>query len=108
MIRQIGIPTWLCSFSSAETRWLPLLHCLGLLIDTRNYTNDELQDMSGIDKCRLIKSDPVLCTKCFDNKVHMFINDVLKSVLNPIGKMKDFFYRVEFQQRGSPHIHMLV
>lgn len=26
----------------------------------------------------------------------------------PIGKIKDYFYRVEFQQRGSPHIHMLV
>lgn len=26
----------------------------------------------------------------------------------PIGKISEFFYRVEFQQRGSPHIHMLV
>ncbi len=35
------------------------------------------------------------------------INDVLKSQHEPVGKLKDFFYRVEFQQRGSPHIHML-
>ena len=26
---------------------------------------------------------------------------------NPIGKIKDYFYRVEFQQRGSPHVHCL-
>ena len=26
----------------------------------------------------------------------------------PIGKIKDWFYRVEYQQRGSPHIHMLI
>ena len=25
----------------------------------------------------------------------------------PIGKVKDYFYRVEFQQRGSPHTHCL-
>ena len=25
----------------------------------------------------------------------------------PIGEIEDFFYRVEFQQRGSPHIHGL-
>lgn len=28
--------------------------------------------------------------------------------MSPLGKIEDFFYRVEFQQRGSPHIHMLL
>ena len=28
-------------------------------------------------------------------------------MLMPIGHILDFFYRVEFQQRGSPHIHAL-
>ena len=26
----------------------------------------------------------------------------------PLGKIKDWFYRLEYQQRGSPHIHMLI
>ena len=26
----------------------------------------------------------------------------------PFGKIADWFYRVEYQQRGSPHIHMLM
>lgn len=26
---------------------------------------------------------------------------------HPIGKIKDYFYRVEFQQRGYPHVHCL-
>ena len=30
------------------------------------------------------------------------------SVCNPIGKIIDYYYRVEFQQRGSPHIHSLL
>lgn len=25
----------------------------------------------------------------------------------PIGEIADYFYRIEFQQRGSPHIHGL-
>ena len=33
---------------------------------------------------------------------------ILGSKTPPIVKIKDYFYRVEFQQRGSPHIHMLV
>ena len=39
--------------------------------------------------------------------VQLFIHKVLKSAANPIGEITDFFYRVEFQQRGSPHIHAL-
>ena len=30
------------------------------------------------------------------------------SELKPIGSVVDFFYKVEFQMRGSPHIHMLI
>ena len=30
------------------------------------------------------------------------------SDIGPLGKIKDWFYRVEHQQRGSPHIHMLI
>jgi hypothetical protein len=108
MIRQLGIPTWFCSFSSAETKWLPLLHCLGSLIDKKDYSDSDLLEMSWQEKCRLIRSDPVTCSRYFDHKVHLFINNVLRCKSRPIGNIKDFFYRVEFQQRGSPHIHMLV
>lgn len=30
------------------------------------------------------------------------------SNVTPLGKIKDWFYRVEYQQSGSPHIHMLI
>ena len=40
-------------------------------------------------------------------KVQGFLSTVLKSACDPLEKVKDFFYRVEVQQRGS-HIHMLV
>ena len=39
--------------------------------------------------------------------VQLFIRDILKSTVAPIGEIADYFYRVEFQQRGSPHIHGL-
>ena len=29
------------------------------------------------------------------------------SSVMPIGEIADYFYRIEFQQRGSPHIHGL-
>ena len=36
-----------------------------------------------------------------------FLKNVILSDANPIGKVKDYFYRVEFQLRGSPHTHCL-
>ena len=40
--------------------------------------------------------------------VQLFIHDVLRNDVMPVGQITDYFYRVEFQQRGSPHIHMLI
>ena len=108
MIRQIGIPTWFCSFSAAETKWEPLLKSLAKFVQGKDLTTEEVNSLSWQEKCILIKSDPVTCTRYFDHRVQIFIRDVLKHKSNPIGEIVDFFYRVEFQQRGSPHIHMLV
>lgn len=78
MIRQLGIPTWFCSFSSAETKWKPLLRTLGQLVDGKIYSDDEILDMSWKEKCRLIKSDPVFTfTRYFDHKFQMFLKKVL-------------------------------
>ena len=107
MIRQLGLPTWFGSFSSADTRWIDLLRILGLLIDKKHYSETELKDMNWSDKTRLIQNDQVTCSLHFDYRVQQFINVVLKSEHDPIGKVSDYFYRVEFQQRGSPHIHIL-
>ena len=46
MIRQFGIPTWFCSFSAAETKWIPLLHTLGQLVENDTYTDEDLLSMS--------------------------------------------------------------
>lgn len=91
MIRQLGIPTWFCSFSTAETKWKHLLRTLGQLVDGKIYSDDEILDMSWNEKCRLIKSDPVTCTRFFDHKFQMFLKKVLYNELNPKVKVIDFF-----------------
>ena len=63
--------------------------------------------MTWQKKSELIQRDPVTCARNFDHMIQRLIYDVLKSKLMPIGEVVDFFYRVEFQQRGSPHIHAL-
>ena len=107
MIRQLGLPTFFISLSSADSHWEDLRHVLGITVDSKDYSEEELSTMDWKTRARLIQSDPVTCTRFFNNRVKDFISIVLKSSHNPIGDFQDFFYRVEFQQRGSPHIHML-
>ncbi|XP_070561973.1 uncharacterized protein [Ptychodera flava] len=109
MIRQLGLPTWFMSLSAADSKWHDLLVMLGKLIDKKDYTDDLVDNkLSWRDVTRLVSSDPVTCARYFNDRVQQFIEMVLKSPHCPIGELKDYVYRVEFQHRGSPHIHMLV
>ena len=107
MIRQLGPATLFCSFSSAETQWIHL-RILGKLVDDKEYSDIELENLNWEEKCRLIQSDPVTCARHFDYQFNQFLRHFLMSSAAPLGKIADWFYRVEYQQRGCPHIHMLI
>ena len=108
MIRQLSLPTWFMSLSAADTRWTDLLKMLAKLNNGISYTDKDIEGLTWQEKTKLVQRDPVTCSRYFDNRVQEFLKAILKSNCEPIGKLRDFFYRVEFQQRGSPHIHMLV
>ena len=108
MIWQLGAASLFCSFSSAETKWNHLLRILGKLIDHKDKSDEELDNLTWEEKSRLIQSDPVTCARHYDFQFNTFLKDVLMSELAPLGKIKDWFYRVEYQQRRSPHVHMLI
>lgn len=96
------------SFSAADTRWNDLIRALGVLNDHKEYTDADIESMTWAEKTKLIQKDPITCTRYFDHPFRTFLNTVLKSDHHPVDIIQDFFYRVEFQQRGSPHVHMIV
>lgn len=103
MLRQLGIPTWFCSFSAAEFRWKDTI-CT--LLAQQNDSRDPNQ-LDWSEKCKILNSNPVTVARMFEHRFHVFQRDVIFSPSQPIGKVVDFFHRVEFQQRGSPHMHCL-
>ena len=116
MIRQLGIPTIFFSLSAADTKWIDLLMAIAK-INNANQTpisksyvtsQDELSNLSWADKCDMISRNPTICARFFNNRVRKFIKHILKSPYSPFGTMDNYFYRVEFQHRGSPHIHGLL
>ncbi|XP_061191743.1 uncharacterized protein LOC133199982 [Saccostrea echinata] len=103
MLRQLGIPTWFCSFSAAEHRWNDAVRTI--MRQENDDRDPEMLDWS--EKNETLRKNPVTVARMFEHRFHVFHRDVLSSPSEPIGKIVDYFQRVEFQQRGSPHMHCL-
>jgi len=109
MIRQLGIPTLFFTLSAAETRWKELLVILMKTVRNKVITEEETLDLDYKDKCELISKDPVTCARYFDKRIRELFR-VLQHPKGPFSdnKIIDYYIRVEFQHRGSPHVHCLL
>lgn len=67
------------------------LKALGRIIEKKEYTDDDIKNMSWQQKSNLIQKDPVTYTRNFDHMVKLFIQDVLRSDVMPIGEITDYF-----------------
>lgn len=117
MIRQIGIPTFFFTYSPAETEWPEMVQALLFseakrhgtfpLIQTLDVFESLLQNKTLLND--LLASNPYIAVKMVMRRSNMF----QKYLLFPkeggvLGIVTDYYYRVEFQARGSPHIHMIL
>ena len=108
MIRQLGIPTFFVTFSAADRRWKEIDNAILISQGKEPMTKEQHKNMTWEQHCEIIMSNPVAAARIFQERVRTFISKVIMSEASPIGKVKDYFYRTEFQQRGWPHIHMVV
>lgn len=102
MVKQLGIPTWFCSFSAADRRWPEIIEAI-----CQQQGKAVPENLDWTQYCQLINSNPVTACRMFENRVNAFISTVIMSQAKPIGDVKDYFIRTEFQSRGWPHIHCL-
>lgn len=107
MIRHLGPATWFITLSAADLKWPDTVKLIAEQQGTI-LSADEIGDMSWEDRCQYLRSNPVTAARHFDSRVQLFLKHILlNSNLNPLGKITDYKYRIEFQHRGSPHVHML-
>jgi len=52
-----------------------------------------------------LRSNPVSAARHFQYRLDAFLKHVILSKAEPVGQILYYFYRIEFQQRGSPHAH---
>ena len=56
----------------------------------------------------MLNLNPVIVAKHFQHRIETFFRDVLVTKTKPIGKIVYYALRIEFQMRGSPHLHALI
>jgi hypothetical protein len=111
-LRQKGAPTLFTTFSCAEFEWDSLIHGIYETVKKEKISMEEIKQMPVSEKNKLVSENVTQSTIHFAKRT-----DKLMSILENGGmfihngkdfKVDSYFYRVEFQARGAPHIHCLL
>ena len=98
MFRTLGPPSLFVTLSANDLHWPEL----GMILENLSYS-ESLKKGSFFSSMR---SDPLMTAIHFERRLNALMKFVLKSDLKPLGEIVDWFIRVEFQLRGSPHYHI--
>ena len=56
----------------------------------------------------MLNKNPVLAARLFKKRVDAVLLYIIKGAAEPVGVINDHWFRVEFQNRGSPHVHAII
>lgn len=109
MVRQFGVPTLFVTLSAAETKWPELIKLLKTTVDGDEIIKEQAEQLSYVEKARLIQRDPYICAAYFETRLQA-LRKAWLCTSGPFGtfKIENFYYRIEFQHRGSPHAHIML
>ena len=116
-IRQYGAPTLFQTFSCAEFDWDYLCQQIYKTVYKKNIEMEDIRNKDAKWKNTLVSGNVVQSTVHFQKRTQKLIALMCTRGFYEINEedvetsdfaAKHYFYRVEFQQRGAPHIHCLL
>ena len=111
LLRQKGCPTAFLTLSCAEFDWPELLREIVETVERRKVSEEYIANLSTKQKNKLISENFVQSTIHFQKRIEKIFT-LMKGPFFKVGEeyfhVKTYYYRVEFQQRGAPHIHSLI
>jgi len=104
MVRNLGPPTWFLTLSCNDLNWRDILQACLIAAGRKG---ENVENLSFDEKQGLIVEHPVALSRHFMVRVHAILRVLQKDDDLLGGKLIDFWWRIEFQNRGSPHLHVL-
>ena len=100
MVKCIGPPTLFLTLSADDNHWPELASIL------HNIPYEEAWKLKSTSSA--MHKDPLLASINFERRWNFFFKYILNGKEQPLGKIEDWFARVEYQNRGSPHLHVFL
>ena len=110
MVRQLGPPTFFITLSAAYMQWDDLALALAPpSTDLRTHASRTayLNSLSPAHRRAMVRDRPVDVARHFSNRWSLMLT-WLRGTDSPLGEVGDVWWRVEFQRRGSAHVHFFV
>ena len=107
MLQILGIPTWFLTFSAADLHWPEMIQAVAVQFRTKLSQKDVLK-MNIAAKIRYLCPNPITGTQMFQHRIEAFFSEYLLSAAHPLGHITDYLIKIEFQMRGSLHVHCLL
>lgn len=98
MICQLGNPTIFFTLTAADFHWPDLFRVLTSRSDV------EISELTDFDRAKLLQEKPILVAWFFQKRIEIF----MKKFVIPIFNVRNYWYRFDWQNRGTPHIHGLL
>ncbi len=67
--------------------------------------NRDLQNVSKLRQSKLCVDDPISVSNQFYRRWQAMLRKVIMNPNGPVGEVEHFFWRIEYQARGAPHVH---
>jgi len=102
MIRNLGPPTLFVTCSTAEWYSEPFIAYLRQI-------NSSVTNIDHMTPAELCVIDPVNVSIHFHKKWSAIFHKLIKAKDSPLfGEVSDHFWRIEYQARGAPHVHLIL
>ena len=102
MVKQLAISTYFLTLSCADLTQEELPYIINKL-NSLGLSEEEPKNLTYPERCNLLNNNPVLAARHFQYKVEVFFKEILLD--RPLGKIKYYAVLIEFQERGSLHVH---
>lgn len=103
ILSEYGSPSFFVTLSSADSLWIDSL------IDLSNgvLNDDTAKSYTAKERGMLLSENPVAATLSFKRRFNALLGFILESKIKPLGDIKMYSVKHEWQNRGSEHVHLL-
>lgn len=98
-IAVFGPPSWFVTLNPAESDWTEVLaiyqEIYGLQVTPSNIRD-------------YVAKDPFFFCRHFQQRVRAMFSDIVLQPSGPLGNINHFMFRIEYQMRGTEHVHCVL